>query len=100
MTDIIAGTIGAQRRHDVRGWLLFESLPDELQRAEDARLAAGKDLARHGPRSSFSRPASDTERLLLMHLGYRLPSDLLTRVEWLSPVVRQRRWPQLKPEGS
>jgi hypothetical protein len=93
MTDI-----GPQRPDDPRGWLLFASLPDDLARAEDQTLAADHQrihvdvLLPH----VFLRPATDTEGVLLAHLGYVVPGDLQTRVCWLSYGVRNRRWPQLE----
>ena len=100
MTD----EIGAQfDQPDVRGWLTFKHLPAHIQRREDATAAA--DHARGYPRGDyeqpapvFTRPATRAERILLQHLGYALPDELTTRVEWITPRVRNRRWPQL--EGS
>ena len=83
---------------DRRGWLAFRSLPAELQRREDATQAA--DHARSRPNDyemappAFDRPATDTERALLAHLGYTVPEQLTTRVQWISPGVRNRCWPQ------
>ena len=89
---------------DPRGWLVFKHLPADIQRREDATAAA--DHARGYPRGDcderavpvFTRPATRAERILLQHLGYALPDELTTRVEWITPRVRNRRWPQL--EGS
>ena len=89
--------IGPQRPNDPRGWLRFQSLPADLQRHEDSRQEADQRLYRDGERSRFQRPATDTERTLLEHLGYRCPPDLHTTVIWLSPGVRRREWPQLVP---
>ncbi|MDT5076775.1 MAG: hypothetical protein QOJ80_1412 [Mycobacterium sp.] len=92
--------IGVHRRGDPRGWLLFDSMPPDLQTAEDARLAADREHIRenHGA-PAFLRTATATERTLLEHLGYDLPDLLLTRVHWLSSGVRNRRWPALETEG-
>jgi hypothetical protein len=97
MTDI-----GAQRPNDPRGWLLFDSLPDDLQRAEDATLYADHQRIREDVLLPyiFNRAATDTERTLLTHLGYDLPGDLQTRVCWLSYGVRNRRWLELEGTGS
>lgn len=43
-----------------------------------------------------ARPATDTERTLLAHLGYTLPDELFTAVTFLTTGVRNRRWPQLE----
>jgi hypothetical protein len=94
-------TIGAHRPDDPRGWLLFESLPIDLQNAEDSRLGADRQRVRDNDHSasSFTREATDTERLLLSHLGYAVPTGpLTTYVRWLSPGVRQRRWPALEEQ--
>lgn len=113
MTD----SIGAQRVGDRRGWLVFEYLPDDLQRAEDATQAADFDRRAsgqvrrtsefdpyHGRRVwGYTRPATDTERALLEHLGYTLPAELETRVQFITETLRRRRWPQLEnttPEGT
>lgn len=90
--------IGAHRPDDPRGWLLFEQLPGDLQNAEDSRLAADRQHVRDNDNMfwSFTRPATNTERTLLEHLGYTLPDTLRTHVNWLSPGVRNRRWPQLE----
>jgi hypothetical protein len=105
--------IGPQRVGDRRGWLVFESLPDDLQRAEDATQAA--DFALAGSFSVrwsrivdpdrghvvryFTRPATTAERTLLEHLGHTLPETLETRVEYLTETLRRRRWPQLEITG-
>lgn len=106
-----------------RGIATFTSLPDDLQRAEDSTLAADRarwddgwstsrglvwkriktvvpGIRRDGVEPEpewvrvFDRPATNTERMLLEHLGYELPDDLVTRVTFFGPV-RNRRWPQL-----
>lgn len=86
--------IGPQRLGDRRGWLVFASLPTELQAAEDSTQAA--DHARlertEGTTEVFHRPATKAERILLQHLGYALPADLRTRVQWISNGVRNRSW--------
>jgi hypothetical protein len=94
---------------DPRGWLVFDSLPDDLQRAEDSTQNA--DYARqHGDgrivrafdRDAriwyFERPATDAERALLTHLGYVLPDDLKTRVDFKTETLRRRTWPQLETQ--
>jgi hypothetical protein len=94
MTD----TIGAQLpQPDPRGWLTFESLPDDLQRAEDSTAAADFDHRRFG--RVIQRPATAAERTLLEHLGYEVPTPLTTHVRYLTESVRNRRWPALE-EGN
>jgi hypothetical protein len=51
----------------------------------------------------FVRPATPTERLLLQHLGYALPTDdagdpapLYTVVSYVTETLRCRTWPQLE----
>jgi hypothetical protein len=83
--------IGIHKPDKARGWLNFSSLPPDLQYAEDSTLGADKTRGRR-----FSRAATSTERTLLTHLGYQLPDDLTTRVEWVTPGIRRRRWPQLE----
>lgn len=90
---------------EVRGWLAITDLPDELQRAEDATADADRDrwetgmtvLMRWlpGEGQAFDRPATDTERLLLVGLGYTLPEELTTRVHYRN-ILRHRSWPQLE----
>ncbi|MFG1931313.1 hypothetical protein ACGFK1_11730 [Mycobacterium sp. NPDC048908] len=91
-------TIGTQRPNDVRGWLVFERLPDDWQRAEDGTLQA--DHARIGDEmylpATFTRPATDTEIVLLQHLGFDPPANLQTVVCWLSFGLRNRSWPALE----
>ena len=106
MTD----TMGPQRVDDRRGWLVFEWLPDNLQRAEDATQAHDYghsgvhwqrefDHVRGLPVRCFYRPATEAERTLLAHLGHTLPTKLDTRVEFLTETLRQRRWRQLEQES-
>ena len=92
MTD---NPIGAHRPDDPRGWLVFESLPNEIQQLEDQRQAADHARCRHGV-MFFARIATPTERYLLQHLGYELPETLHTRVTWITPGVRRRTWPALE----
>lgn len=96
MTD---NMIGAHRVDDPRGWLIFESLPNELQRLEDQRQAADHARLRNGV-TGFTRPATPTERTLLEHLGYEVPEVLHTQVLWLSAGVRSRTWPALTAQAA
>lgn len=130
MTDTIGPQLArATAGTDPRGWLVFESLPDALQRAEDATQAADRarqqfshwnspavwgtsdaeELAAIQARARRVlttagmstwhvkvRPATDTERALLEHLGHELPDELFTLVAYPSDGVRNRRWPQLE----
>jgi hypothetical protein len=91
-------TIGPQMQRasegtDPRGWLVFHWLPDDLQRAEDSTAVCDRDQMR--PRG-FERPATDTERQLLAHLGFELPAELTTVVRYRTRGVRNRRWPALE----
>jgi hypothetical protein len=83
-----ADTIGAQRPNDRRGWLMFDALPDDLQNAEDTTQAADRQRVRDHDLASwnFHRPATDTERILLQHLGYELPETLSTYVVCSPPA--------------
>jgi hypothetical protein len=87
--------IGAHRPCPARGVLVFDSLPPDVQDAEDSRQEADYRNRHWGSRVSTERPASATERALLAHLGYELPTTLHTRVQWLSDGVRRRTWPQI-----
>lgn len=79
---------------DPRGWLVFQWLPLEVQRLEDSRLMADfEESDRH--RGPWTRPATDTERALLAHLGYDVPATLSTTVDY-SAGIRRRRWPALE----
>ncbi|MBO0680338.1 hypothetical protein JRC04_22970 [Mycolicibacterium sp. S2-37] len=94
--------IGPQFPNDKRGLLTFEWLPADLQNAEDATQAA--DHERFGQRAerdaigrgAFRRPATPAERALLQHLGYSLPTQLWTLVNYPSAGIRYRRWSQLE----
>lgn len=101
--------IGAQYpQPDPRGWLVFESLPADLQRAEDSTLFADYGRAdgcgvqllfdRDARCWYFERPATDAERTLLAHLGYQLPDELTTRVSYATETLRRRTWPQLESQ--
>lgn len=103
MTD----TIGAQYpQPDPRGWLVFDSLPPDLQRAEDSTQHADYGRAdgigvkllfdRDVRIWYFERDATDAERILLEHLGYQLPNVLKTRVNYATETLRRRTWPQLE----
>ncbi len=84
---------------DIRGWLALRYLPESVQNAEDA--THHNDYAQRvwKPRGQ-TRPATDTERLLLEWLGHGpLPDELITTVTFKSPGVWCRRWPALE-EGS
>ena len=82
---------------DPRGWLAFDALPDDLQRAEDSTAAADFDRRRWA--RTLQRPATDAERTLLTHLGHDdLPEDLTTHVTYKTLSVRNRRWPQLETQ--
>ncbi|MED5802945.1 hypothetical protein VX037_18125 [Gordonia sp. Z-3] len=104
MTDQIGSQVG--HRNDPRGVLAFEHLPDDMQKAEDSTAVADRDNWPHRASSNWlvppymDRPATDTERALLAHLGYELPDELTTRVR--NTGTRHRSWPQLpdtEPQG-
>ncbi len=58
---------------------------------EDSRALADSTLA-HARGWPFDRPVTDTERVLLSALGYELPDDAVTTVDYLTTAVRRRRW--------
>ncbi|MCT1352232.1 hypothetical protein [Gordonia sp. p3-SID1431] len=98
MSDEIGRHIG--HRDDPRGVLAFDHLPDDLQKAEDSTAVADRDTFPDRRRSGglwlrpyVERPATDTERLLLAHLGYVVPEQLITRIR--NAGMRHRCWPQI-----
>lgn len=93
--------VGPQKPNDARGWLTFDHLPAEIKRAEDATQAYDHDQMSGDwmGRAKRSRPATETERALLEHLGYTLPEKLTTEVEWITPSIRHRSWPELSGEA-
>jgi hypothetical protein len=102
MTTPDPNSIGPHRPDSVRGWLVFEWLPPDLQAAEDAtaeadyrRVRMMGSVAAPMMRGPLTRPATPTERLLLEHLGLELPERLATWVSYPSPGVRRRTWPVL-----
>jgi hypothetical protein len=93
-------TIGPQMQRasegtDPRGILVFHWLPGDLQALEDSRAIADRDVMR--PRG-FERPATETERILLTHLGFELPEQLTTVVRYRTRGVRHRSWPALEAQ--
>jgi hypothetical protein len=79
---------------DPRGLLVFESLPEDLQKLEDARLMADyEDAECH--RGPWQRPGTDTEHTLLTHLGYTVPEQLSTHIDY-GNGIRHRYWPTLE----
>lgn len=85
---------------DVRGWLVFRNLPDNLRRAEDATLECDSRYARETGCTRWSRSATETERVLLQHLGYELPANLATHITYTTASIRNRRWPSLEENPS
>ena len=89
---------------DPRGWLVFAWLPENLQKAEDVTQFADHERFHHRAsgdalgRGAFSRAATSAERQLLQHLGYALPEHVHTHVDYPTPGVRHRSWPQLKDQ--
>ena len=95
MTDTTG--IGPQRPDEYRGWLTFDYLPAELQRAEDSTL----NRDNHIDLDHFERPTTPAELTLLAHLGFELPDEpLLTRVDRITPTLRHRSWPALKSQST
>ncbi|GAA1225116.1 hypothetical protein [Mycolicibacterium alvei] len=94
-SDIELAGIGEHQPCPKRGVLVFASLPPAVQNAEDSRQEA--DYRNRHWRASVvtERPATATERALLTHLGYAVPTVVHTRVQWLSDGVRRRTWPQI-----
>lgn len=70
----------------LRGWLVFDHLPAELQRIEDQTRWA--DMRERGQRV---RPVTGTELLLLEHLGHDT-----SRVTQTVVYGRHRSWPTLE----
>jgi hypothetical protein len=89
---------------DIRGWLVFEWLPDDLQNAEDTRQVA--DHAQFKGVEGFPawvRKATAAEIALLRHLHLdldHLDGDLMTVVSYPAPGIRRRRWPQLETQDA
>lgn len=80
---------------DPRGWLALWFLPESVQNAEDA--THHNDFSLRVASRVRVRPATDTERLLLEHLGHGpIPDDLQTHVKFYSPGCWNRTWPQLE----
>jgi hypothetical protein len=97
--------IGSQvPQPDARGWLVFRYLPPNLQRYEDQTYAADSDRLRHEEHTwsstTWLRPATDTEKYLLAHLGYDVPEILWTRVEYKTASLRHRSWPILEENAA
>lgn len=90
MTD--PNAIGNRISDRHRGWLVFDHLPPDLQRAEDATHY--RDI--HDERDCFNRPATDTERTLLAHLGFTVPEQLSTHIDHVTVGIVRRRWPALE----
>lgn len=80
---------------DPRGWLTFHRLPDELQRQMDQTANADHERRSWRPSVPRKRPATDAEKLLLTHLGFNVPSDLVTVVRYPSGGIRHLGWPAL-----
>ncbi len=91
--------IGAQLpQPDPRGILVFEHLPTDLQRAEDSRLDADRTHHHQTRTPSWNRPATDTERTLLTHLGYTMPTtELRCTVSFPAAGIRRRTFPNATP---
>lgn len=89
---------GPQMPHHPAGVLAIDHTNTcTLRTFEDATQAADHDRDHYG---RFSRPATPTEQVLLAALGYGLPPQLDTTVEYLTPGVRRRTWPTIRPTES
>ena len=84
---------------DPRGWLAMNNLPLEYQRLEDGTAMANRAWQRGRKPRGHEREATETERILLAHLGFELPEQLTTKITWPSRSVRRRTWPQLEEES-
>lgn len=80
---------------DVRGWLTFSALGDELQRQMDQTQNADYERRHWRPSVTRTRPATDAEKLLLEHLGFDVPDDLQTVVRYPSGGIRRLEFPAL-----
>ena len=84
---------------DPRGLLAMNNLPAELQRLEDGTAMADRERSRTRNPRGHTREATETERVLLAHLGFELPEQLTTKITWPSRSIRRRTWPQLEGES-
>lgn len=75
------------------GELTFQRLPDVIARLETERLAADEAIRVERGVDRFYRAATTCERLLLTHLGYRLPAASAARNE--SEVARRHQTPDM-----
>ena len=107
MTSTIPG-VGPQHERaslgtDPRGILVFEYLPTDIDNAESSTQDADRRRAffvndvypSRGRALEFDRPTTETEKLLLTHLGYTVPEELTTHVKYLTRSVRNRTWPAI-----
>jgi hypothetical protein len=83
---------------DVRGWLIFDNLPPEIQRQEDQTQNFDYERRHWRPSVHRTRPATSAEKLLLQFLGFNVPSDLQTVVIYPSRGIRRREWPALQSQ--
>ena len=79
--------------------MVFEYLPGDLQRLEDSTAVCDKDRHRMLSPRGHERDATETERILLRHLEFELPDELVTKVTWPSRSVRRRTWAALGSQG-
>lgn len=85
---------GEQMVEHPKGILTFQHRIDcGLLQAEDATCHADHLRLANGP---LSRTATDTERLLLDWLGYKVEDGMLTRVERITTSVHHREWTDLE----
>ena len=109
----MSDSIGPQVIDPYRGWLVFQCLPPDLQRAEDSTQAADftrdpRRMTRYYDRDErvayWLRDATAAEQALLTHLGYTLPAEgdddypLQTWVSYATGTLRRRTWPALETD--
>lgn len=80
---------------DVRGWITFSGLGDELQRQLDQTQADDHQRRHWRPSVARVRPTTPAERALLAHLGFAVPTNLTTTVRYVSGGIRRLEFPAL-----
>lgn len=80
---------------DVRGWITFSGLPNELQRQLDQTQADDYQRRHWRPSVARVRPSTPAEKLLLAHLGFSVPTNLTTTVRYPSGGIRRLEFPAL-----
>ena len=99
MTATCPTCAGAQMIDHPAGWLAWRHTNTcTIRDAEDARQVADHDGL--GSDYTFTRPATEAERVLLQVLGHAVPDTLGTVVTYLTPGVHRRTWPVLDVSGA